>query len=86
MRLEGRGDFDQPDCPTCVQQLLPGAAPGYRCEDCDDCALYCKECITQQHQQHPLHRLKVRTARDPYRTSLIGVHVRVVAGMDWVSL
>ncbi|TFK77840.1 hypothetical protein K466DRAFT_448386, partial [Polyporus arcularius HHB13444] len=58
MRLEGRGDYSGSTCPRCSNTFHPEDSPGYRCDDCDDSALYCKTCTIAQHIQQPLHRVK----------------------------
>ncbi|KAI0693244.1 hypothetical protein C8T65DRAFT_711224 [Cerioporus squamosus] len=53
---------------------------GYRCEDCDDCSLYCKECIVTQHAQHPLHCIKEWTGTHYEHVSLKALGLRVQLG------
>ncbi|KAJ7716378.1 hypothetical protein B0H16DRAFT_1741305 [Mycena metata] len=61
--LEGRGDHRYSLCPTCSRE--PDATPGkaeYRCRDClAGGQLVCKNCLVEQHQKLPLHRVQVWT-------------------------
>ena len=55
LRLDGRGDFvDQTVCVYCKVQ-----PPSYRCRDCDEDQLCCRECIIDMHLRTPLHRVEV---------------------------
>ncbi|KAI0685039.1 hypothetical protein C8T65DRAFT_712813 [Cerioporus squamosus] len=70
MRHEGRGDFTNSICPH---------SPGYRCDDCDDSALYCHSCTKEQHVRHPLHRVKRWTGTHFGCTMLksLGLHIQL---------
>ncbi|RPD55282.1 hypothetical protein L227DRAFT_510323, partial [Lentinus tigrinus ALCF2SS1-6] len=52
LRLEGRGDFIGRSCPCGEKDVL------YRCEDCCDVSLHCKECTLKTHLSHPMHHLR----------------------------
>ncbi|RPD56280.1 hypothetical protein L226DRAFT_469306, partial [Lentinus tigrinus ALCF2SS1-7] len=80
MRLEGRGDFNTNVCPHCSARLFPHETPGYRCQDCDDPALYCRSCITERHVQLPLHRLKEWTGTHFEWITLKALGLRVQLG------
>ncbi|KAI0689311.1 hypothetical protein C8T65DRAFT_700284 [Cerioporus squamosus] len=80
MRQEGRGDFTAPTCPRCSQSLASSEAPGYRCDDCDDSALYCQNCTKEQHVRHPLHRVKWWTGTHFERVTLKSLGLRIQLG------
>ncbi|RPD56066.1 hypothetical protein L226DRAFT_546322 [Lentinus tigrinus ALCF2SS1-7] len=52
LRLEGRGDYIDRDCSCGAKEAL------YRCEDCHDVSLHCRQCTLAAHLCHPLHRLR----------------------------
>ncbi|KAI0690347.1 hypothetical protein C8T65DRAFT_588017, partial [Cerioporus squamosus] len=80
MCLEGRGDCTTSVCGRCSTTLSSVHSLGYRCKDCDDCSLYCKECIVTQHAQHPLHRIKEWTGTHYEHVSLKALGLRVQLG------
>ncbi|KAI1784423.1 hypothetical protein LXA43DRAFT_901675 [Ganoderma leucocontextum] len=56
LRLEGRGDFMDGKCAGCSNALPDGL--GVRCDDCEDCGVYCIGCCFSGHKCLPLHRMK----------------------------
>ncbi|RDX41714.1 hypothetical protein OH76DRAFT_1459063 [Lentinus brumalis] len=75
MRLEGRGDFSNLMCPGCDVNRM-----GYRCDDCDDSALYCNVCTKARHLPLPLHRVKKWTGTHFERLTLKSLGLRVQLG------
>jgi hypothetical protein len=63
LRLEGRGDVCITHCPACPEGTAP-AVPQYRCMDCANPDLYCKECCVAAHKNHPLDRIEVAFVTD----------------------
>lgn len=53
MCLEGRGRFGSL-CPQCRTPC-----PNYRCTDCMHGALWCQQCLVDNHSQMPLHSIQV---------------------------
>lgn len=53
MSLEGRGRFGSL-CPQCRTP-----SPIYRCNDCMCGALWCEQCLVDNHSQMPLHNIQV---------------------------
>jgi hypothetical protein len=57
IRYDGRGDSLQVlGCPGCK---LPGISGTYRCTECFDHEMVCRECCVQRHAQLPLHHINV---------------------------
>lgn len=57
LRLEGWRGIDKAHCPTCPPERR--LAPSIRCDDCWGNQVLCVECCVQEHEAHPLHRIKV---------------------------
>ncbi|RDX40751.1 hypothetical protein OH76DRAFT_1459407 [Lentinus brumalis] len=79
LRLEGRAGFTHDRCHGCSGKLVT-TSPGYRCDDCDDRALYCKTCTLANHARHPLHRVTVWTGQFFERVTLKSLGLRVQLG------
>ncbi|RPD53249.1 hypothetical protein L226DRAFT_576495 [Lentinus tigrinus ALCF2SS1-7] len=80
LRLEGRGDFKTPTCPECKQALYTEETLGYRCDDCDDTALYCQACTKERHLRHPFHRIKRWTGTHFEVVTLKSLGLRIQLG------
>ncbi len=74
LRLEGLGDYDTTVCPTdgCIHRAV------YRCRDCHDDQLYCKDCIVAAHQRNPYHHILVSCTIISIRFYLRHMHVPVL--------
>ncbi|KAF8673069.1 hypothetical protein AX14_005424 [Amanita brunnescens Koide BX004] len=61
LRLEGRGKHCSTTCARSHTRghLQTSDDPLYRCRDCHDVRLLCKQCTIEAHQPHPLHRIQL---------------------------
>ncbi|KAF4622330.1 hypothetical protein D9613_009070 [Agrocybe pediades] len=76
LRMEGRGDFsDRTLCYKC--ELLPAV---YRCVDCEKVEMFCRDCVVQDHQGLPLHRIQKWNERFFERSTLKELGLRVQLG------
>jgi len=60
--LEGRGNAcDQVKCAVegCETDALGTPFFGHRCENCQDCSLYCLHCTLESHRHLPFHQIQV---------------------------
>ncbi|KAF9507841.1 hypothetical protein BS47DRAFT_1303454, partial [Hydnum rufescens UP504] len=64
-------------CPSCQ---LPGISRMYRCVECFDHDMVCKDCCLQQHNHLPLHHINVWNGRFFERTSLAAMGLKVYLG------
>ncbi|KAL0566206.1 hypothetical protein V5O48_015811 [Marasmius crinis-equi] len=58
IRGDGRGDFAFEDCLDCVARKGEVQKAVYRCKDCFQRDLKCKECCLRRHRLDPLHRMQ----------------------------
>ncbi|KAK7055626.1 CxC2 domain-containing protein [Favolaschia claudopus] len=75
LRLDGCGDASEDLCPHCGIRT-----PFFRCRDCHDGLLYCKECCLEIHARHPLHVIDSWDGKLFTRTSLKRLGLRVQFG------
>ncbi|KAK6964695.1 CxC2 domain-containing protein [Favolaschia claudopus] len=75
LRLDGCGDAPEDLCPRCDIRT-----PVYRCRDCHDNNLYCKECCLALHAANPLHIVDAWDGQLFTRTSLKTLGLRIQFG------
>ncbi|KAK7039745.1 hypothetical protein R3P38DRAFT_2514191 [Favolaschia claudopus] len=75
LRLDGCGDASEDLCPHCGIRT-----PFFRCRDCHDGLLYCKECCLELHARNPLHIIDSWDGKLFTRTSLKHLGLRVQFG------
>jgi hypothetical protein len=57
VRLEGRGDYG--GFGICGWGGCTSTELLYRCRDCFDPQMHCRECMVLKHEMNPLHRIQV---------------------------
>ncbi|KAG1805425.1 hypothetical protein EV424DRAFT_1544390 [Suillus variegatus] len=75
LRMDGRGDYTLDTCCKCA------SAPAlFRCDDCYDMQLYCRDCTVCNHLWSPTHRIKEWTGSFFMATSLKKLGLRIQLG------
>ncbi|TFY50630.1 hypothetical protein EVJ58_g10963, partial [Rhodofomes roseus] len=75
LRLEGRCGFCDEACASCHEDRAE-----YRCDDCNDIQLYCRECAVERHLCNPFHRLQCWSGTHFRRTTLKTMGLRIQLG------
>ncbi|KAH9828984.1 uncharacterized protein C8Q71DRAFT_718824 [Rhodofomes roseus] len=75
IRLEGRGSFASETCAGCLSTETL-----YRCEDCCDLQLFCRDCTVSRHQCNPFHRVEGWANRRFQKTTLKALGLRIQLG------
>ncbi|KAI1783648.1 hypothetical protein LXA43DRAFT_903117, partial [Ganoderma leucocontextum] len=77
LRLQGRGDIVEYTCGRCSEHLIDGV--GFRCDDCFDTRLCCKECCVALHSRLPLHRIQHWTGNhfQPIQLKSMGLYCQL---------
>ncbi|KAJ7068434.1 hypothetical protein C8F01DRAFT_1246940 [Mycena amicta] len=73
---DGRGAMDADSCPECGT----GQAVLYRCEECMDARLLCRECCSAAHGRQPLHHISEWNGFFFHRTTLKKMGLRIQFG------
>ncbi|KAJ6479437.1 hypothetical protein C8R47DRAFT_1218996 [Mycena vitilis] len=78
LRLDGRGEHaGQQQCAGegCKATDFP-----YRCKDCLQACLYCKECVVRSHRRTPLHHIEKWSDGSFHRCTLKSLDLRIQLG------
>ncbi|KAG1832385.1 hypothetical protein EV424DRAFT_1469546 [Suillus variegatus] len=75
LQMDGRGDYTSDTCCKCA------SAPAlFRCNDCCDMQLYCRDCTVCNHLRSPTHRIKEWMGSFFMATSLKKLGLRIQLG------